>query len=247
MFDINESVVLTSATLTAGAIEQSGSFEFFAERVGLENYETVKVGSPFDYEKQVTIYIEKDLPNPNEPAFIEQAADAIKKYIKKTNGSAFVLFTSYSMLTKIAEKLDDWLADNNFQFLRQDGSVDRTTLLKTFRTTDNSVLFGTDSFWQGVDVPGQALCNVIIVKLPFAVPTQPLIAGRIDKIRQDGQNPFYQYQIPLAVIKFKQGFGRLIRTKTDTGIVAILDSRIVNKSYGRQFLSAVPKCKTIVV
>jgi len=247
LFDINESVVLTSATLTAGPIEQSGSFEFFAERVGLEDYETVKVGSPFDYEKQVTIYIEKDLPNPNEPAFIEQAASAIKKYVKKTHGSAFVLFTSYAMLTEIAEKLDDWLTRNNFRFLSQDSPVDRTVLLKTFKTTDNSVLFGTDSFWQGVDVPGQALCNVIIVKLPFAVPTQPLIAGRIDKIRQDGQNPFYQYQLPSAVIKFKQGFGRLIRTKTDTGIVAILDSRIVNKPYGRQFLSAVPKCKTIVV
>ena len=244
LFDKFDSVIMTSATLNCDGGE---GFNYFAERIGLEKFKPLKLGSPFDYQKQVTIYIEPELPEPNDAAFIEAAAEKIKKYLKLTDGKAFVLFTSYSMLKKTAELLAEWLEENGIQLLQQGAGIDRGSLLELFKTDTDSVLFGTDSFWQGVDVPGQALSNVIIVRLPFAVPSHPLIQGRIEQIRAAGQNPFFKYQLPAAIIKFKQGFGRLIRNKTDHGIVAILDSRIVRKSYGKDFLAAIPKCDIQIV
>jgi len=248
LFDKYESAVLTSATLSsAPASDDKSGFEFFTSRIGLDDFRALKLGSPFDYATQVTLYIEKDLPDPNEPAFVESAAQAVSKYVQKTQGRAFVLFTSYEMLEAVAQKSAGSLAENGIHLLQQGAGFDRTALLKCFKEGDSCVLFGTDSFWQGVDVPGQALSNVIIVRLPFAVPDQPLIAGRLERIRQQGGNPFYDYQLPSAILKFKQGFGRLIRSRTDTGIVVVLDSRIINKSYGREFLAAIPKCKTKIV
>ncbi|MFH1369870.1 MAG: helicase C-terminal domain-containing protein [Planctomycetota bacterium] len=259
LFEKFDSVVMTSATLSSGECiiqntedrrqkeENRGGFGFFARRVGLQDYDALKLGSPFDYRKQVTLYIEKDLPGPNEERFVESACEAVKKYILQTQGRAFVLFTSYKMLGSFAEQLGGWLEENNIELLQQGVGQDRTTLLKRFKMGGRFVLFGTDSFWQGVDVAGEALSNVIIVRLPFAVPDTPLLAGRLDKIREEGGNPFLEYQLPLAIIKFKQGFGRLIRTKTDTGIIVILDSRILSKSYGRNFLAAIPKCKNEIV
>ncbi len=247
LFDKFESVILTSATLSCDGTDEKTGFNFFSSRVGLEDYEALKLGSPFDYEKQVTMYIEADLPEPNQKEFQAEAIDVIKKYLRLTSGKAFVLFTSYSMLNSMADELSDWLAQNGISLLQQGTGTDRTTLLDTFKTDTSSVLFGTDSFWQGVDVPGEALSNVIIVRLPFAVPNHPLIQSRIEKIRQQGHNPFFQYQLPSAIIKFKQGFGRLIRSKTDRGIVVILDSRIIRKTYGKQFLSAVPKCDLKII
>jgi ATP-dependent DNA helicase DinG len=259
LFDKFESVVMTSATLSSGENgvrktedrrQKTGNrsgFEFFAGRVGLKDYDALKLGSPFDYQKQVTIYIESELPEPNDEKFVEAACEAIKKYILQTQGRAFVLFTSYKMLGNFAEQLAEWFKENNIELLQQGVGLDRTSLLKRFKTDGRFVLFGTDSFWQGVDVAGEALSNVIIVRLPFAVPDTPLLAGRLDKIKEGGGNPFAEYQLPLAIIKFKQGFGRLIRTKTDSGIVVILDSRILSKSYGRNFLAAIPKCKTEIV
>ena len=158
-----------------------------------------------------------------------------------------MLFTSYLMLGKIADELGSWFEENNIELLQQGSGVDRGMLLKFFKSEGQSVLFGTDSFWQGVDVPGQALSNVIIVRLPFAVPDRPLLAGRLQQIRQEGGNPFYDYQLPSAIIRFKQGFGRLIRNKSDKGIVVILDSRIVNKAYGKKFLDAIPQCRMKIV
>jgi ATP-dependent DNA helicase DinG len=263
LFDKFESVIMTSATLSSGSTPSTSSgqtssprvggekgksgFEFFAGRVGLGDYDAVKLGSPFDYQKQVTIYVESDLPEPNDEKFVESACEAVKKYVLQTQGRAFVLFTSYKMLGNFAEQLEEWFKENNIELLQQGVGLDRTSLLKRFKMDGRFVLFGTDSFWQGVDVAGEALSNVIIVRLPFAVPDTPLLAGRLDKIKEDGGNPFAEYQLPLAIIKFKQGFGRLIRTKTDTGIVVILDSRILSKFYGRNFLSAIPTCKTEIV
>jgi len=151
------------------------------------------------------------------------------------------------MLTDFADRLEDWLRENNMPLLRQDAGIDRQVLLDRFRQDHSSVLCGTDSFWQGIDVPGPALSNVIIVRLPFAVPNHPLLKGRLEQIRQQGQNPFQQYQLPSAIIKFKQGFGRLIRNKTDSGIIVVLDSRIVRKGYGRQFIAAVPNCRVKII
>jgi ATP-dependent DNA helicase DinG len=276
LFDKFESVIMTSATLSSGedpalpkgyAVAGRGrktesGFKFFAGRVGLSafsetspalkgrgggDYDAVKLGSPFDYQKQVTIYIESELPEPNDEKFVELACEAIKKYILQTQGRAFVLFTSYKMLGDFAEQLAGWFKENDIELLQQGVGQDRTSLLRRFKMDGRFVLFGTDSFWQGVDVAGEALSNVIIVRLPFAVPDTPLLAGRLDKIKEKGGNPFAEYQLPLAIIKFKQGFGRLIRTKMDRGIVVILDSRILSKSYGRNFLAAIPKCRMEIV
>jgi ATP-dependent DNA helicase DinG len=244
LFDKYEAVILTSATLSTG---KSDGFGFFAGRIGLTDFDARQLDSPFDYEKQVTLYIEEGLPSPNDPEFISAAAEVLKKYLLKTAGRAFVLFTSYQMLEKMAARLEDWLAENDFGLLQQGAELDRSAMIADFKRKDNSVLFGTDSFWQGVDVPGQALSNVIIVRLPFAVPDQPLLAGRLEQIRRKGGNPFLDYQLPSAIIKFKQGFGRLIRSKTDTGIVVVLDSRIAGKRYGGKFLAAIPKCKIEIV
>ena len=223
--------------------EDGEGFEFFAERIGLEKFERLKLGSPFDYQRQVTMYIEPDLPEPNDEGFAEAATEKIKKYVKLTGGRAFVLFTSYQMLDEFVDLLSDWFSENNIELLVHGSGTDRAELLRRFKSNTGGVLFGTDSFWQGVDVPGEALSNVIIVRLPFAVPTHPLVQGRIEYIKSQGHNPFFSYQLPAAIIKFKQGFGRLIRNKTDTGIVVVLDSRIIRKSYGREFLAAIEKCR----
>ena len=247
LFDKYDSVILTSATLSSGPADDKSGFDFFAGRIGLCDFDAIKLGSPFDYEKQVTIYIEKDLPDPNESSFVERAGTAVKKYVRQTGGRAFVLFTSYVMLEQLADELSEWFGANGIELLQQGADFDRTRLLTRFKSGGDCVLFGTDSFWQGVDVPGEGLSNVIIVRLPFAVPDKPLLAGRLEQIRIQGGNPFYEYQLPSAIIKFKQGFGRLIRGKADKGIIVVLDSRVVRKRYGPKFLAAIPKCKVEIV
>jgi ATP-dependent DNA helicase DinG len=253
-----DSVVFTSATLSCGSEDTEGSegneggtdvkngFAFFARRIGLDDFQSLQLGSPFDYSRQVRLYLEANMPDPNSQAFREQAVKAIQKYLLKSEGRAFVLFTSHAMLKEMAACLAPWLAEQKMTALVQGEGLDRAALLAQFKTLPRCVLFGTDSFWQGVDVPGDKLSNVIIVRLPFAVPSHPLIQGRIERLRAEGINPFYEYQMPMAILKFKQGFGRLIRRKTDQGIIAVLDSRILQKSYGKQFLQAIPKCPIII-
>ena len=244
LFDKIKSAVLTSATLTSGSDDP---FAYLRGRLGLTDAKSVALGSPFDYHRQLTVYVEANLPDPaNTASFMPAACEAIQKYTLKTAGRAFVLFTSYGMLRTCAERLADFFAEQNMPLLVQGSGMPRTLMLEKFRTVPRSVLFGTDTFWTGVDVPGEALSNVIIVKLPFAVPNEPMIEARIEQIREAGGNPFMEFQVPEAVLKFRQGVGRLIRTKADTGIVVILDPRVVSKPYGRQFLNALPECEVVV-
>lgn len=243
LFDEEKPIIMTSATLSV----DNGSFKYFKNRVGAKKAIEMKLGSPFDYKNQVRMYIAKNMPNPdNMTDYAMKAADRIKRYLELTNGSAFVLFTSYSLMNIVYEELEEYLVQKGFNVLRQGKGLSRNKMLASFKKESGSVLFGVDTFWQGIDVQGKNLSNVIITKLPFAVPDHPVIEARIEDIQKRGGDAFLEYNLPEAILKFKQGFGRLIRSKKDTGIIAILDSRIINKFYGKAFLRSVPECEIII-
>ena len=226
-----ETAVLTSATLAVG-----GGFEYIRQRLGLDHARELVVPSHFDYESQAILYVPPQLPDPRTPQFAAQASDVIRRLLEITRGRAFVLFTSYAQMNEIYDRL---LGLIEFPLLKQ-GDAPKSALLEEFRITPNAVLFGTSSFWQGVDVQGEQLSCVIIDRLPFAVPSDPVVAARVKAIDRSGGNAFSDYQVPSAVITLKQGFGRLIRSLHDRGLLALLDNRILKKSYGRVFVESLP-------
>ena len=231
LFDKLECAVLTSATLAVG-----GDFEYMRRRLGLEHTRESVLPSHFDYEKQALFYVPPDLPDPRTPQFAARAADRIRRLLEITRGRAFVLFTSYAQMKDVYQRL---LGELDFPMLLQ-GDAPKSALLEEFRLTPNAVLFATSSFWQGVDVQGEQLSCVIIDRLPFAVPSDPVVAARVKSIDAEGGNAFFQYQVPAAVITLKQGFGRLIRSLGDRGLLALLDNRILKKAYGKIFIASLP-------
>jgi ATP-dependent DNA helicase DinG len=226
-----DTVVLTSATLAVG-----GGFDYIRQRLGIEHAKDLVLPSHFDYPNQAILYVPPDLPDPRTPQFSAKAADRIRKLLEITRGRAFVLFTSYAQMRDIYQRL---LGEVEFPMLLQ-GDAPKSALLEEFRITPNCVLFATSSFWQGVDVQGEQLSCVIIDRLPFAVPSDPVVAARVKAVDADGGNAFFQYQVPSAVITLKQGFGRLIRSLHDRGLLALLDNRILKKQYGRVFVESLP-------
>jgi ATP-dependent DNA helicase DinG len=230
--------VLTSATLSTGAPDLS----YFRNRVGAEDVPALQIGSPFDYEKQMSLHLVEKMPEPKAPDYEASLAKWIAHFTEKSEARAFVLFTSYQTMRSVAELVEPVFEKRGWQLLVQGGGMPTQRMVAEFKENPHSILFGVSSFWTGVDVPGEALSSVIITRLPFTTPDHPLTEARLEAIEAEGGRAFENYSLPEAILKLRQGIGRLIRSKTDTGTIVILDSRIVSKPYGRAFLKAMPKC-----
>jgi ATP-dependent DNA helicase DinG len=238
LFHAGNSCIMTSATLGVGRKDLA----YFRNRVGADEAEPLQLGSPFNFNQQMKMFVVRKMPDPRDAGYEDALERWIGHFVGKTDGHAFVLFTNYRLMQELAERIRNFCAEHDLNLLLQGGGMPRTKLLEEFKNTPHSVLFGTDSFWSGVDVPGDALRNVIITRLPFAVPDHPLIEAKLESIEASGGDAFTEYSLPEAILKLRQGVGRLIRTKSDRGIIVILDNRVVTKPYGRAFMSALPKC-----